>query len=179
MKKRMYYFTACQTLLWGIIIFGIDVALIALFISNILPLWVSTLPVALAFFATWYLCYDGLFSPICVSETTIKYNGKEYFWNDINVTAYPEGQRSIHYAYELYIGFQIGYTKETIKKHAICRVYLNEKNLDVILSHYKKRIMIVDSNGFCQARTMRTTKKIKNKIDEHNRKISREGSNVN
>lgn len=173
MYKKMYYFTFWQTLFFSIYVFGGDIAMIALIVTNFLPLWVTFLPTCLLFLGTWYLFYTGFLSPIYVGETKIKFKGQEYFWDDINITAYPEVQRSVCYQYVLYFGLELFPNKKAMKKNSICQVYLNKKNLDMILAHYNKEIFVINPIGFVQSKTIKAQKQIKTKIEEHNKQIKR------
>lgn len=163
MCKKMYYFTFWQVFFYGFFVFGADMAMIVLIITNYLPLWVTFLPATLLALATWHLFHTGFFSPIYLSETKIKIKGQEYFWDDIKIIAYPEGMKGgFCYQYVLYFGLQFFYSKETMKKKAICQVYLNEKNLDMILAHYNKEILVINSTDFVRSETIKAQKKNKN-----------------
>ena len=51
-----------------------------------------------------------------------------------------------------------------MKKNSICQVYLNEKNLNMILAYYNKEIFIINPIGFVRSETIKAQKQIKNKI---------------
>ncbi len=176
MYKKMYYFTFWQTLFFSIYILGADVAMIVLIVTNFLPFWVSVLPTCLLFFGTWHLFHTGFWSPIYLNDTNIKFKGKEYLWDDIKITAYPEGQRSLYYQYVLYIGLEFYTNKKEMKKNSICQVYLNEKNLDMLLAHYNKKILVIDSTGFVQSGMIKAKKQLKIKFEEHNKKFEKKCS---
>lgn len=176
MYKKMYYFTFWQTIFFSIYVLGGDIAMIALIVTNFLPLWVTFLPTCLLFWGTWHLFHTGFFSPIYLSETKIKFKGQEYFWDDIKITAYPEGKKSICYQYVLYFGLQFFSNKKVMKKNSICQVYLNERNLNMILAHYNKEILIINPIGFVRTEAIKAQKQIKIKIEAHNKKIERKYS---
>ena len=63
-----------------------------------------------------------------------------------------------------------------MKKNSICQVYLNEKNLDMLLAHYNKKILVIDSTGFVQSGMIKTKKQLKIKFEEHNKKFEKKCS---
>ncbi|MBR2926426.1 MAG: hypothetical protein IKC31_02480 [Clostridia bacterium] len=127
MQKKMYYFSFLQTVFFGILVFAADITLILLLLANVLPALLVTLSLCLTLWGTWDLFHTDFFTPVYISKTKIKFKGQEYSWDDIRITAYPEGQRSFYYSYVLYFGLQPSYTKDLLKKNKICQVYLNEK----------------------------------------------------
>ena len=173
MYKRMYYFTFWQTLFFSFYVLGGDIAMIALIVTNFLPFWVAFLPTCVLFLGTWHLFHTGFWSPIYLNQIKIKFKGQEYFWDDIKIIAYPEGQRSFCYQYVLYFGLEFFSDKKAMKKNSICQVYLNEKNLNMILAYYNKEIFIINPIGFVRSETIKAQKQIKNKIEEHNKQIKR------
>lgn len=161
-----------QVWFYGCLVFGVDLGLIVWILSNPIKFWPVGFALFFALLGTRHLIKTDFFSPILVCEDKIKFKGQEYGWEAIRITAYPEGQRSFCYAYVLYFGKQYYYTDESIKKNKkICQVYLNEKNLEMILPYYNKKIFIVDRYHIGQMGEIRAPKKIKQKIETHNRRI--------
>ena len=171
MWNKIYYYPLYYMLYLIAGLFVMDVAIITLVITNYLPLLVTIVPLCFFGWVTWYLFYVDFFTPIYMSETKIKFKGKEYCWDDITVTAYPIPARSICDQYDLYFGLQPCCTKEQLKKTAICRVYLQKRNLDKILCYYKKKIVIATGcKGY--SKTINAAKKLKRKIEDHNSLIA-------
>lgn len=165
MKEKIYFFTPMQTLCYGIVLLGINLLSLVL----MLYYWFFGVFLACTLLLTCYFVYTGTFFPICFSEKEIKYRKKAYEWKDIKITAYPEGRRSVHYAYVLYFGTTYFLDKKSLKANKICGVYLNAANLDAILKYYKYKILVVNANDEIEELDIKTSKKLKTKIEAHNR----------
>ena len=162
MYKKIYYYSWFRCYFIVAITMIMALALIILFLYDPSLWWLVTFPFALLILSMGWLIKNNFLKPIFVYEDKIQYKGKEYPWNMLRITVKTVGKRSFHYAYVLYFENE---------KNKVCEVYLNEGNLDTILNFYPYAIDTFHSHGLEQIAGLKTTKKIKKKIEMHNRKV--------
>ncbi len=166
MYRKMYYFTPGQTVAFGVVLFVSN----AIFLAGLLLDWFLIFLTIPSIVLSLSAIKDGYFTPILVSENEIVVRGKIYNWKDLRITAWPEGTRSFQYQYVLYFGNEYFSSKKQMKKTSICKVYLNRRNLELILQGYKHEIRVVDPFGKRQQKIL-TNREIAEKIKVHNTSV--------
>ena len=141
MWSKIYYYPSYYMLYLSVGLFGIDIAIISMVITNYLPLWVTIVPLCFLGWTTWYLFYTDFFTPIYISENKIKFKGKEYCWDEVIVMAYPIPARSICDQYDLYCGLQPCCTKEQLKKRPYVAYICKKETLIRSYTIIRKRLL--------------------------------------
>lgn len=128
---------------------------------------------ALSFLA--FLRLD-MFTPIYIFHDTIRFKNKSYKWEDVLIVAMPTKAGPAQYAYDLWFIKEtiFDFSIDTLKSEKICKVALTKSNLDTILSHYKKKVFAFDGETYQFINKLKTSRKLKQKIEAHNSRVSNE-----
>lgn len=165
--KKIYSYTTVVvgSIFFSMIFFGMLISVI--FFPK--EVWFLIIPMFILLLSGWYAVGIGIIYPIYLSEKGVKYRGKKYIWADIRITAYPIIRRSPQYGYLLLFGKEY-FQGEKIKKEIRSGfyVYLKEKPIIEILKYYDKKLLVLDENNILEGR-LRSTRKINNIINEHNK----------
>ncbi len=96
-----------------------------------------------------YFSIIGGFTPIHISDDGIVYRKLSLSWDEIKITAYPQLNKSLRYGYYLIFDRNYIYDLKSIRKKLFngCRVYMDKKSLDIILSYCKHRVVILDPSA--------------------------------
>ena len=132
--------------------------------------WVLVGVLALFFIS---MAFIGYFTPILYNDKVVRCGKKEIKWEDIRITAYPIGGRSIYISY--YLLFDTEYLKGKQAKNVVRQkfyVLLSIESLQIISLYYKQKICVLDSNRTNFTDDLLVSKKLKQALFEHNTKYS-------
>lgn len=93
-----------------------------------------------------YSVIVGIFTPIRISDSGIKYRKMNLNWDEVKVTAYPQLNKSFRYGYYLILDNCYIDDLKNIRKKLFtgCRVYMDKKVLSVLLPYCKNKILILN-----------------------------------
>lgn len=93
-----------------------------------------------------YFLLVGGFTPIHIYDYGIRYRKICLDWDEIRITAYPQLNKSFRYGYYLIFDKNYIYDLRIIRKKLFmgCRVYMDKKALEIILSYCKYRVAILN-----------------------------------
>lgn len=170
-KTKLYKHEFITTLILAIIVPIIIIGLIVLMILS--PEWIIiALPFVICFAGAYIgLIVTGIFTPIYLKETGIKYKAEEYSWEEIKITLLPLMHSSFRYGYIAVFDNKYLFGIDARKQYRKgLWVYVNVRSLRTILQFYNAKFMVLNTKLETEV-LPNAAKTVNAKIMEHNSKF--------